>query len=231
MVALLIIVMHHHDASYPKMTPKRPQRIRSAGELPAPVDWIRRSVGELPAPVDRIETIVVLSGMYSGCISSFCCSRIVSDVCGTIDGRGGGLTMTPKRPQRIRSVGELPAPVDWIRRSVGELPAPVDRTNTIVVLSAMYSGCISSFCCSRKVSSGRNLAHHIAKSEMEYRRGRRWDRSDDRWVASLPVSFREVWVQVASNCRSDCRDTSTGFFAMGHVLSREVLCTWPFCLR
>ena len=81
------------------------------------------------------------------------------------------------------------------------------------------------------VSSGRNLAHHIAKSEMEYRRGRRWDRSDDRWVASLPVSFREVWVQVASNCRSDCRDTSTGFFAMGYVLSREVLCTWPFCLR
>ena len=134
------------------MIPKRPQRIRSVGELPAPVDWIRRSVGELPAPVDRIETIVVLSAMYSGCISSFCCSRIVSDVCGTIDGRGGGLTMTPKRPQRIRSVGELPAPVDWIRRSVGELPAPVDRINTIVVLSAMHSGCISSFCCSRIVS-------------------------------------------------------------------------------
>ena len=29
---------------------------------------------------------------FSGCISSFCCSRIVRDVCGTIDGRSGGLT-------------------------------------------------------------------------------------------------------------------------------------------
>ena len=100
-------------------------RIRSVGELPAPVDWIRRSVGELPAPVDRTNTIVVLSAMYSGCILSFCCSRIVSDVCGTIDGRSGGLTMTPKRPQRIRSVGDYPP--QWI----GLKPEPDSWTRTV----------------------------------------------------------------------------------------------------
>ncbi len=74
-----------------------------------------------------------------------------------------------------------------------------------------------------KVLSRKNLAHHIAKSEMQYRRGRGWRPNDDYLPEPLPRGFQEVWDHVASSRRSSGMDTSDGFFARGYRLSDEVL--------
>ena len=57
-----------------------------------------------------------------------------------------------------------------------------------------------------KALSRKNPAHHIAKSEMQYRRGRGWRPNEDYWPEPLPRAFQEVWVHVARNrsCSGMC---------------------------
>ena len=64
-----------------------------------------------------------------------------------------------------------------------------------------------------KVVSRKNLAHHIAKSEMQYRRGRGRKPNEEYWPEPLPHAFHEGWDHVASSRRSSGMDTSDGFFS------------------
>ena len=64
-----------------------------------------------------------------------------------------------------------------------------------------------------KVLSPKNLAHHIAKSEMQYRRGRGRKPNEEYWPEPLPHAFHEGWDHVASSRRSSGMDTSDGFFS------------------
>jgi len=74
-----------------------------------------------------------------------------------------------------------------------------------------------------KVLSRRNLAHHIAKSEMQYRRERGWKPREDYWPEPLPHAFRGVWHDVATSRRSSGMDTATVFFSRSYDFSDEVL--------
>ena len=71
---------------------------------------------------------------------------------------------------------------------------------------------------SEKVSSRRNMAHHIALSEMRYRRECGWTIDEDRWPDPLPRAFQEVWRYVARFRR----DTATVFLSRSYVFSDEV---------
>ena len=75
---------------------------------------------------------------------------------------------------------------------------------------------------SEKILSRRNLADHIARSEMQYRRERDWTSCEDYWPEPLPRAFQEVWRDVARNRRSSGMDTATGFFSKSYVFSDEV---------
>ena len=74
-----------------------------------------------------------------------------------------------------------------------------------------------------KVVSRQNLAHHIAKSEMRYRRDRGWRPHEERWPEALPYVFREVWHEVARSRRGESMDTGARFFSKGYKLSDDVL--------
>ena len=74
-----------------------------------------------------------------------------------------------------------------------------------------------------KVLSRKNLAHHIAKSEMRYRRDRGWKPHEDRWLEALPCVIREVWHDVARSRRGESMDTGTRFFSRGYKFSDDVL--------
>ena len=52
-----------------------------------------------------------------------------------------------------------------------------------------------------KVSRKQNPAHHVAKAELKYRRGRGWRAADDRWPACMPAEFRRVFGVMAANRR------------------------------
>jgi len=54
-----------------------------------------------------------------------------------------------------------------------------------------------------KVASRKNLAHHIAKSEMLYRREGGWVPHEDCWPAALPRVFQDVWHDVARSRRGE----------------------------
>ena len=71
---------------------------------------------------------------------------------------------------------------------------------------------------SEKVSSRRNMAHHIAKSEMRYRRECGWMCDEDYWPDPLPRAFQEVWRHVAKYRM----DTATVFLSKSYVFSDEV---------
>ena len=73
-----------------------------------------------------------------------------------------------------------------------------------------------------KVLSRDNLAHHIAKSEMQYRRESGWGSSLDHWPEPLPPAFQEVWRCVARSRISSERDTLSGFLTRGRGLNAEV---------
>ena len=74
-----------------------------------------------------------------------------------------------------------------------------------------------------KVVSRKNLAHHIAKSEMQYRRDRGWKPHEERWPEALPYVFREVWHDVARSRSGERMDTGTRFLSRGYNYSDDVL--------
>ena len=79
-----------------------------------------------------------------------------------------------------------------------------------------------------KVESRKNLAHHIAKSEMQYRRDRSWGDLEERWPEGIPCVFREVWYDVArsrrrSRRRCESMDTGTRCLSRGYEFSDDVL--------
>ena len=69
--------------------------------------------------------------------------------------------------------------------------------------------------CAEQVVSRKNLAHHIAKSEMRYRRDRGWRPHEDRWPEALPCVFREVWHDVARSRSGESMDTGTRLLSKG----------------
>ena len=71
---------------------------------------------------------------------------------------------------------------------------------------------------SEKVSSRRNTADHIAKSEMRYRRECGWMYGEDRWPDPLPPAFQEVWRCVAKYRM----DMATVVLCKSFVFSDEV---------
>ena len=71
---------------------------------------------------------------------------------------------------------------------------------------------------SEKVSSRRNMADHIAKSEMRYRRECGWMCDEDYWPDPLPRAFQEVWRYVAKYRG----DSATVFVSRSYGFSDEV---------
>ena len=71
---------------------------------------------------------------------------------------------------------------------------------------------------SEKVSSRRNMADHIAKSEMRYRRECGWMCDENYWPDPLPRAFQEVWRYVAKYRR----DSATVFVSRSYGFSDEV---------
>ena len=71
---------------------------------------------------------------------------------------------------------------------------------------------------SEKVSSRRNMADHIAKSEMRYRREGGWMCDEDCWPDPLPREFQEVWRCVAKYRM----DTATVSLCKSYVFSDDV---------